>query len=254
MTMKTLIVLWVCLIILPVFGQTDFPDHTGNAVNDFANVITSQYRDQIESICREVYQKTGVAVVVVTMKSIGDYEYSSYANRLYERWGIGTPDKNEGVLIFNVTDIRKVWIEVGYGSEGYLNDAKAGDVYRDIIRPQLAEGRYGLGFLGGVQAIASVIANEYNVTVTGAQNAPRTDSRATGRKGSPICTLIGLFILFSLFRRGGLLPWLFLGSMMGRGTGGFGGGFGGGSSGSVAGGFGGFGGGMSGGGGAGGGY
>ncbi|MDZ7723328.1 MAG: TPM domain-containing protein [candidate division KSB1 bacterium] len=256
MPMKNIVILFCCLCVLPVFAQ-DFPDHTGNAVNDFANVIPSRYQEQMESICREVYQKAGVAIVVVTMESIGMNEYTDYAARLYEHWGIGSSDTNEGALIFNVTDVRKVRIEVGYGMEGYLNDARAGDIYREIIRPRLAEGQYGPGFLAGVQTIAALVAQEHNITVTGAQNVQQTTSRSTGRKGSPICFLIGLFVLFSIFRRGGgggLLPLLLLGGMMGRGTGGFGGGFGGGGGGSFGGGFGGFGGGMSGGGGAGGGY
>jgi len=245
--------IFVLLVFFLTAAVAQMPNPKG-AVNDFANVISPQYERQIESLCREIHQKTGVAVVVATMQSIGNNDYRSYANRLYENWGVGSKDKNEGVLIFNVVDERNVWIEVGYGSEPYLNDARVGDIFRQDIRPALGKGNYGQGFLASVQSIAAILSQEYDVTFTGDYRLPRrTAQRTSDGRGSPFCTIIGLLFFFLLFGGRGLLPLLLLGGLFGGGRGGgFGGGFGGG--GSFGGGFGGFGGGMSGGGGAGGGY
>ncbi len=244
--------IFVLLLFLSAAAIAQMPSPKG-AVNDFANVIPANYEQQIESLCREIHQKTGVAVVVATMKTIGDNDYRSYANRLYEEWGVGSKEKNEGVLIFNVVDERNVWIEVGYGSEPYLNDARVGDIFRQDIRPHLGQGNYGPGFLASVQSIAAVLAQEYDVEFAGSARMPqRTSQRSSDGRGSPLCTILGLLFFFMLFGGRGLLPLLFLGGLFGGRGGGFGGGFGGG--GSFGGGFGGFGGGMSGGGGAGGGY
>lgn len=235
-----------------------FPQPQG-AVNDFAKVISNDYEHKIEDVCIDVWNKTKVAIVVATFSSIGDQDYRDAANRLYEQWGIGGKEENKGILLFNVVDQRKIWIETGYGVEGFLNDARVGDVYREIMRPWLAQDNYNNAFWDGVCAFAGLIAQEYNVEIneslpTEQFLAPR---KRTGESIVPILFLVLFLILVSKGRggRGGrrrsALPWIILGGLMNSGGnhhGGFGGGFSGG------GGFGGFGGGMSGGGGAGGGY
>ncbi len=233
----------------------EFPRPRG-AVNDFADVIPSEYERRIEALASEIWDKTNIAVVVCTMPTIGDEDYRDYANRLYSAWGIGRKGEDKGVLIFNVVDIRKIWIETGYGVEGFITDGRTGQIYRQYLVPNLQKGDYGEGFLQAVKAIAGLIEAEYGVTF-GEGALPLRSSRQgdDGASGTPLCFIIALILLLIL-TRGRILPWLLLGSMSSgwgghsRG-GGFGGGFGGGG---FGGGFGGFGGGSSGGGGAGGGY
>ncbi len=252
----------LCLLAYALWA-VEYPQRQG-AVNDFAGVISAESAAQIEALAIEVFNKTGVAVVVCTMPTIGDADYREYANELYKHWGIGRKGEDRGVLIFNVLDIRKLWLEVGYGAEGFLPDGVAGDIYRHDLVPHLSQGDYGAGFLAAVRSIAGLAAKEYNVTIDGSR-APRPIRR--DGEASPLCTLMVVIfiILIILSSRGGLLPWLVLSNTgasgnrrrrddhwSGWGGGGWGGGFGGGGFG--GGGFGGFGGGASGGGGAGGGY
>lgn len=225
-----------------------FPKPRG-AVNDFANVIPQSYEDKIAAISNEVWEKTGTAIVVVTIPTLGDNYLEDYAVRLYETWGIGKRGEDKGVLILNAIKERKIRIEVGYGVEGILPDGKAGEIRDGYLIPYLKKGDFGAAFLSGVQAIADVIAKDANVEISGnVSTRPFSRGSRSSKCGG------GLFVLFIIFliiiTRGRILPWLLLGSMFGGGSrsrGGFGGGFGGGG---FGGGFGGFGGGMSGGGGA----
>ncbi len=58
------------------------------AVNDFAGVIDAESAAKMEGLAREVLQKTGAAVVVATVPSIGENgDYNMYANGLYQAWG-----------------------------------------------------------------------------------------------------------------------------------------------------------------------
>lgn len=256
--MSKFIITLLLFCAVSLFAQPDsFPAPRG-AVNDFANVISAVYERKIEALCINVLDKAKVAIVVATFSSIGDMDYREAANRLYEQWGIGDKQENKGILIYNVVDQRKVWIETGYGVESFLNDARVGDVYRDIMRPLLAAGDYDNAFWQGVQTFAGLIAQEYDLDIENALQPQRTNS-SSGGSFLPIIMIIIMIILLSKSRRGrsggGALPWIILGGLLnsaGRHHGGFGGGFGGG--GSFGGGFSGFGGGMSGGGGAGGGY
>ncbi len=242
-----------------LLAQNDFPKPVGH-VNDFANVIPASIEKKIEIICLEVKQKTGAEIVVVSVETVGDEYYSEYANKLFEQWGIGQKDKDNGILLFNTIKERRFRLEVGYGLEPIIPDGLAGEIRDKYVFPHFKNDDYGNGFLAGTQAVASIIAKEAGVELTGAVPVrtvrPAKRNRGSGAGLFKFILLALVFFLFIGRRGGGLLPWLLLGGLMGGGRhrgGGFGsGGFGGG--GGFSGGFGGFGGGMSGGGGAGGGY
>jgi uncharacterized protein len=247
------VVLFFCLFFLLTPGDgwaladRPFPKPRG-PVNDFANVIPRSDEDRIESVASELYTKTGVPVVLVTMADIGGAEYNDYANRLYEAWAIGKKGEDKGVLIFVTVKERKMRIEVGYGLEGVIPDGLAGEIRDRYMVPYLRKERYGEGLLNGTYAIAAVIARDAGVKLTGAGPVKSPRKRRSGLSIFPFI-FIFLILMFASRRRGG--SWLFfLPILLGRGGSyGFryGSGFGG-----FSGGFGGFGGGMSGGGGAGG--
>lgn len=227
-------------------GSDEFPRPQG-AVNDFAGVLSSRHERSMDLLAREVLQKTGVPVVVVTVKSIEDNDSADYANRLYEAWGIGTKGEDKGVLIFLTLKERRIRIETGYGVEGILPDGRVGEILDRYSVPYLKQGDYGKGLANAMAAVSTIIAKDAGVSLTGQPVIPAM-KRPKERRGVNVFSLILFLIVISMLlgtRQGrAMLPWILLMLMMGgRGGGGGFGGFGGG--------FGGFGGGMSGGGGAG---
>lgn len=242
--------LFVFLFRTSVFSQ-DFPEPRGY-LNDFAQVVDPNAAAQIEAIARELEEKTGAQLAVVTIQSLGDEDDFDYAHRLFEKWGIGKKGKDNGVLLFLALGERKrVRIVTGYGIEGIMPDITAGRILDNYVIPKLRQRDYSGGLLAGTQAIAGVIAADAGVQITGAVR-PSLGRRSSGGKGSPLSIIVLFIILLLLSRSRSLWPLLFLGGLGGGrgryrdwgGGGGWGGGFGGG-------GFGGFGGGGSGGGGAG---
>jgi uncharacterized protein len=227
-------------------GET-FPKPTG-AVNDFAGVIPSQYKDQMENIARELLAKTGTAVVAATVETIGDNDPADYANRLYQAWGIGKKGEDKGVLIFFALKERQVRIETGYGVEGILPDGLAGEILDRHALPWFKKGDYGRGFAETMAAVSSVVAKDAGVTLTGVRPPDRRQAGAENYPGifQWLLLMAAVFFLLGTRRGRAMLPWILL-LMMSGGGGRRGGGFG--SFG--GGGFGGFGGGLSGGGGAG---
>jgi uncharacterized protein len=151
-------------------------------------------------------------------------------------------------------------VEVGYGLEPVINDARAGDAGRAMV-PLLRQGNYSAAIETATWMLAKYIADDRGVTLSG-QPPARTVRQPRG-KSSPIGfwgVLFLIWIIFSIFRAGtragsgrtGAGGGWWIGPILGGMSGGWrGGGFGGGSGGySGGGGFGGFGGGSSGGGGA----
>jgi len=241
-------------------------------VTDLAGVIPSATRQRLETLCKEVEQKTGAQMAIVTVRSLDDRAAEDYAVDLFKHLGVGAKKADTGVLLLVAPNDRKYRIEVGYGLEPIINDARAGDAGRAMV-PFLRQNDYGSAIEIATWQLAKYIADDKGVALSGQPLARRvaTPSRQNPSPISFFWILFVLFILVQIFRsaagsavgrRGGsgcmngcwwILPFLMSGGG-GRGSGwgdgggsswGGGGGFGGGG-----GGFGGFGGGSSGGGGA----
>lgn len=245
-------VLALCLL-FGVVGETRAEDikkiqPTGYVI-DLAGVITPEAKAQLEALCTELEQRTGAQLAIVTVHSLEGQSIENYAVDLYKHLGIGSKKDNRGVLLLVSPDERKYRIEVGYGLEPVINDARAGDAGRAMV-PFLKQKDYSSAIETAAWQLAKYIADERGVTLTGQpplQPAPQTDNN---HRSFPLGALLGIFLLLLLLnfvskrkgqrQRGGGIWWM--------GSGGWGGGGFGGSSG--GGGFGGFGGGGSGGGGA----
>jgi uncharacterized protein len=246
------------------------PEPTGY-VNDFAGVLSAETRQSLEALCAQVDQKAHAQIAVVTLKSVdADKDGTTptieeFATALEDKWKVGAKGTDKGVLMIFVASPPPMHgrIEVGYGLEGILNDAKVGDIGR-AMKPMLRSGDYDQGISLGVETVAQDIAADAGVTLAGepARQAPvyRTapqQAQITSGEGMVAGAILIAVIAVLIFT--GNIGWLFFilfnllgGGGGGRGGGGFGGdgggGFGGG--GDDGGGFGGFGGGSSGGGGA----
>ncbi len=214
----------------------DFPKPAG-WVSDYAGAMDEASRGKTEAVIRELEQKTSAEIAVVTIRKLEGGTVESYAAGLLSAWGVGKKGKDNGVLILAAIEDRRMRIEAGYGLEGILTDGKTGAILDRYVVPQFKAGNYGEGLFQGTLAVASVIAKDAGVEITGGLSVEPERPRPSPLKTT--VRILFLIILFFIFIRNPFLLLLLLG---GGGRGGGGGGFGGG--------FGGFGGGSSGGGGA----
>jgi uncharacterized protein len=242
--------------------------HATNYVDDFAGVLDSGTQAKLNALCKEVEQKAGAQMAVVTVKSTDGQDIFPYAVDLYQKWGIGKKGNDRGVLILLATEDHKYYTSVGYGLEPILPDGKVGGFGREMV-PLLKSGDYNAAVTQITTQVAQVIAQDRGVTL---ENQPRLLSRRPAA-APPNATGIGVFaILIIIFIIFAIVSAIFRGGPRGGGGSGFlsgllwgmlfdsvtgprgygGGGFGGGGFGGGGGGFGGFGGGSTGGGGAGG--
>jgi len=240
--------------VLTAESVSTLPAPTGY-VNDFAGVLSPSSKYNLENLCTQVDRQAHAQIAVVTVKTIdGDQSIEEFATALEDKWKVGAKGTDRGVLMLFVMTPRRGRIEVGYGLEGVLNDAKVGDIGRSMV-PAAAQGDYNTAIPLGVQQIAQAIATDAGVTLNLAQPVHQYHRQQAPIQLSLTEVVIGggviLLILFFLVKTGntGLIFFL-LGNLMGGGGGGFGGGRGRDNDRGGGGGFGGFGGGSSGGGGA----
>jgi uncharacterized protein len=235
-------------------------------VNDFARVLSPDAVAKLDRICSELdHSKADSQIAVVTVRNLDGEDAADWANQLEDKWHMGKKGSDRGVLVLLAVDDHKYRIDVGYGLEGILNDARVGDIGRSMI-PELRAKDYDGAILGAVGQVAKVIADDAQVSLS--DQLPNPPPVRQQHHGSGLIGLLPFLILFLMFGGFGIfrvLFWLglFNSALGGRryyggpgpfiGGGGWGGGgFGGGGGDSGGGGFGGFGGGSFGGGGAGG--
>lgn len=243
---------------------SDLPAPNGY-VNDFAGVLSPSTVQSVDDLCLQVDRQAHAQIAVVTIKTLdNDQSLEEFATQLEEKWKVGPKGTDRGILMVLVMTPRKGRIEVGYGLEGILNDAKVGDIGRSMV-PAADAGDYNTAVPLGVSRLANIIAADAGVTLTPiTRQYHRQQAQPEPLSIGQIILYAGIavIVIFVLFRTGGSgLIFFLLGNLMGGGFGGGrrggGGGFGGGGGGGGfgggddgGGGFGGFGGGSSGGGGA----
>lgn len=130
-------------------------------VNDYAGILSTQARQQLEARLAAEERQSGNQVVVAIFPSLEGESLEDVSVRLAERWRIGQKGLDNGVILVVFVKDRKLRIEVGYGLEGRLPDLVAGQIVRNEIAPQFREQRYAEGIDAGLTAIFKAIAGEY---------------------------------------------------------------------------------------------
>ena len=212
------------------------------AVNDFAHVLSADQAQELENYLDDFQEKTGNAIVVATFPSVEGADVDRAAVELFQAWGIGQKGKDNGILILASINDRRARIEVGYGLEGVITDADAGDILRSQVYPYFKQQQYGQGLTNAAQALVQLIQRG-----GGQPQENANDNGLPLGEGLKIIFIIAIILIYLFIR-------IRFGGWWGRGFYGGGGGWGGGGFGGGGGGFGGFGGGGSGGGGASGGW
>jgi uncharacterized protein len=147
--------LGVFLIVLPILAQ-DFPQPTG-FVNDFAEILSPQFRQSLEEDLVEFEKETQTEIAVVTVNSLAGNSLEDYAVRLFEDWKIGKKGQDNGLLLLIAKEERQIRIEVGYGLEPIITDGRAGRIIREQMRDPFRKEDYDQGVKLAIDKIKEYI-------------------------------------------------------------------------------------------------
>lgn len=133
---------------------------TAAPVVDQANVLSPEQEAKLSATIEESRKKSGNQIGVLVIPSLKGDALEDYSIKVARAWGIGAKERNTGVLLLAVIEDRKLRIEVGYGLEGALTDARSSRIIRDRIAPEFRQQRYYEGLDSGLQGINAAIAGE----------------------------------------------------------------------------------------------
>lgn len=150
-------------------GAQFYPDYNSITVNDFADILPDDTEAAIAAQLDALRADTGIEMTVVTLTRQETYDpdatLEEFATGLFNHWGVGNADRNDGIMVLVLPGDRAMRLELGAGFGDAWNDV-AEAVVQDAFLPRFRDGDYPAGITQGVSATIDVIARPF------AANAP----------------------------------------------------------------------------------
>lgn len=138
------------------------PDRPGTFLYDPTNLLTNQEQREINSRLIAFRDSTSNELAVLILRRVPEGEVmESFVNDVFNRWGIGNKEKNNGVLLAVFVDDRKMRIEVGSGLEPVLTDGITGRIQRETLRPAFRDKEYAKGIKEAVSQLEAAARSEF---------------------------------------------------------------------------------------------
>lgn len=104
-------------------------------VSNPSGVLSDDAVRQLDAMLAEIWRTTSAEPVVVAIDEADMDDVPTFATKLFEKWGIGKSDKDNGLLLLISRDQRRVELRTGQGMEGVITDAYASRLIRNVIAP-----------------------------------------------------------------------------------------------------------------------
>ncbi len=155
----------LALTFLPALaGAQEFPDYETPYVNDYAGLLPADQEAELTAALTKLREETGVEATVLTIFSTADYGHygtiEEFATALFNQWGIGNAETNNGILVLVARADREMRIELGSGFPAAF-DKTAAQVIDSQFLPAFREDRYADGIMTGTQAVIETIARPF---------------------------------------------------------------------------------------------
>ena len=185
---KTILVALVSATFTAFAFSLEVPAWTG-PVNDLAQVMSPQQRQELTDYLTSLNNQTGIQMAVLTVPSLEGDSIEDFSFRTASAWKLGQEKEDNGALLVVSEGDRELRIEVGYGLEGLLTDAKSGLIIRNIITPHFRNGDYGTGIVEGIKNMVGIATEDTQLISTEMTEEERFDGQS----------LVVAILFFSLY-------------------------------------------------------
>jgi uncharacterized protein len=189
-----------CALLLGSVCSAEIPERPDppRLVNDFAALFTTSQVHILEQELDAFDDSTSNQIAVVTVNSLDGYEPYEYAQQIGERWGVGSSEFNNGIVILvkpkTEDEDGQVEIQVGYGLEGAIPDIECSHIIEEIMIPSFKENDYFNGVNNACLRLMALASGEIK--------AARDDSVPSGVAAIFLVLLI-FFIFLIIYGSGG---------------------------------------------------
>jgi len=181
------------LLISLLFSQEAMPEKPDSWVNDYAGILSGSQKSELDGMLSGLEKRSSNQIFIAIFQKMPENTYlEDYAVKLYEKWGPGLADQDNGVLVLLFIEDREVRIEVGYGLEDVITDAQSGSVIRNNMAPFFRKGDYFLGLRSALEVLIPAAEGKYQIPI---------EEKGQKRKKTPFSTYITIFFIFMILSR-----------------------------------------------------
>jgi len=165
--------LFVVVSTLSSYGQ-NIPERPSppRLVNDFAGMLQRNEVEQLEQKLVAYSDSTSTQIAIVTVVSLDGAPVQEFAAQLGYKWGVGTKENHNGVVILIAKEDRMGYIATGYGVEDGLNSQRCKEIYDNIVVPNLKAGLTYRAFDESTDAMFDILAGKFVNTTSGDKSEP----------------------------------------------------------------------------------
>jgi len=166
-------------------------------VTDEAGILSPEDKLQIAETLQTYQDQTSNQIAILIVNTLSGEPIADVAVQVGRKWGVGTKDKSNGILLLIAYQDREVFLATGYGLEGAVPDLATKGIIEQDMAPLFRNGNYAEGIRAAVTSLQKLIGGEYTADRY-AQN--------TSEGGGPVAFIFFLGVL--------VLQWLL--SFLGR--------------------------------------
>lgn len=194
----------VLLLLASPASAQSYPEPLSAFVSDLADILDPATEARITDALVAAREDPGAEIAVVTVGSRHDYgphpSIESFANGLFNAWGIGDAARNNGILILVAASDREMRIELGSGHPRTW-DFTAEEIVHRTMLPAFRDGDLPRGIEEGTRAAIDRIARPF----AEGHPAPGRSVLAWMREWWPVLLFVGA--LGAIFGGAGIASW-----------------------------------------------
>lgn len=133
-------------------------------VGDYANVLSEETEQLIIEENERLEAAVGAQIVVVTVDFLDGMEIEDYAYTIFNEWGIGDAEQNNGLLLLLVIGEETYWAMQGDGIYRHLTSGVLDEYLYGYLEPDFAIGDYDAGTAKVFQAFVEWYDDYYQLT------------------------------------------------------------------------------------------
>jgi len=192
--------LFVASVVPARAAEAPIPPMPAQFVTDTAGVLSSDTQSSLNTQLADYDQKTGHQIIVWIGQTTGDTPLEDWTIQAFTKWKVGRKGLDDGLALFLFMQDHKIRIEVGYGLEGTVTDARASQIARNIIAPKLKAGDVDGAVTDGVNALIAAIGGA-SPEQTGENNQSAESNTSVADIVVPLIFVIIFFVVVTMITR-----------------------------------------------------
>ena len=180
------------------------------AVMDTANILSADTETYVTNLSVALQNECGAQIGVYTVDYIGNNTMEGYAYEVFNAWGLGDADKDNGVLFLMAPGEDNYWITRGSGVEKQLSVSTLNSIFDSYTEDNWVKGDYDACARQTAAALTERLCRQYGITMdvdavgrgeTGSGAAVKNNSSGAGMVLIVFAILLVILLLIWLSTR-----------------------------------------------------